>query len=334
MRTSVAVLIVALAATACSLSEQPKRGEPLDRRAATGPATTAPNRFDCPGWAQETVPERVRPYLGRFGLPDPYPQQKTPLGGDTAGIDLWQANHFVAYHKDTAEYLYRDYSPTTVAYRNGTLPSYERLVARYTAGCTGDRQKALALLKQAMPKAILHPSIPPYGPMCPPDRAAGDEELLKSGKGWCNEQARVFARLCQVAGIPARIIFLFYSDKKGGHVIAEFHADGRWCMADSSWCCVFPDAGGRLMSAAECHLDGPHKLLAGKAYWQRVQEVLAWSDELLIGAQFTHIQDPRERARQVAQAAERARTGLRSKTAEAMGEELWAFGVMNYPLPP
>jgi transglutaminase-like putative cysteine protease len=208
VRTSLAVSIVALAATACSLNELPQRSKPLDRRAATRPATTAPSRFDCPAWAQETVPERVRPYLGRFGLPEPYPQQKTPLGGDTAGVDLWQANHFVGYHKETAEYLYKTYSPTAIAYRKGSLPGYERLVAQYTAGCKSDREKALALLKRAMPKAILHPSIPPYGPMCPPDRAAGDEELLKSGQGWCNEQARVFVRLCQVAGIPARMIFL------------------------------------------------------------------------------------------------------------------------------
>jgi hypothetical protein len=75
-------------------------------------------------------------------------------------------------------------------------------------------------------------------------------------------------------------------------------------------------------------------MLAGKAYWQRVQEVLAWSDEQLIGAQFAHVQDAQERARQIAQAAEQARAGLRTQTAEALGEQLWAFGVMNYPLPP
>ena len=65
--------------------------------------------------------------------------------------------------------------------------------------------------------------------------------LLKSGAGWCNEQAHVFVRLCQVADIPAHMVFLFYADNRSGHVVAEFHADGRWAMADTSWLCVFPD---------------------------------------------------------------------------------------------
>jgi len=62
------------------------------------------------------------------------------------------------------------------------------------------------------------------------------------------------------------LIFLFYSNPPSGHVIAEFHADGRWCMADASYLCVFPDADGRLMSAAECH--GPGKMRAGEVYFE------------------------------------------------------------------
>jgi len=297
--------------------------------AETPSAPSAP----CPVWAQEEVPEWAKPFLGRFGLPEPYPSQKEPLGNVTAGVDLWQANHFVVYRQETAEYLYRQYSPTRVAYPGGTLLRYEKLVARHTAKLNSDREKALALLTRAMPEAILHPSIPPYGPDCPPNRAMSDEDLLKSQTGWCNEQARVFVRLCQVAGIPARMIFLFYSDRKSGHVVAEFYAEGRWSMVDSSWCCAFPGADGHLMSAAECHTDGPNKLLAGEAYLRRVQEVLGYSDARLVGARCAQIRNERERTDRISKDAEQTRRDLKSRTAKAMGEQLWAFGVMNYPLP-
>jgi len=287
----------------------------------------------CPEWAKERVPDWVKPFLGRFGLPDPYPQQKEPLGAVTAGVDLWQANHFVVYRKETADYLYRDYTPLKVDYKKGSLPRIERIAAKHTRGCKTDREKALALLTRAMPAEILHPSIPPLGPDCPPNRAMSDEDLLKSHTGWCNEQARVYVRLCQVTGIPARMIFLFYSDRKSGHVIAEFYADGRWSMADASWCCVFPAPDGHLMSAAECHTDGPNKLAAGEAYLKRGQEVAAYPDKRLAGKRFAHIKDRKERGKKIAEAAEQVRAAQRSQTAQKLGDQLWAFGVMNYPLP-
>ncbi len=293
--------------------------------------TTAP-AAECPAWAKETVPVWVQPYRGRYGLPMPYPQQKDPLGGCTAGIDLWQANHFIAYRPETSRYLYESYTPTAVQYTKGALPLCEKIVAEYTAGLATNREKALALLTRAIPERIAHPSIPPYGPDCPPDRALGEEDLLKSGVGWCNEQARVFVRLCQVAGIPARMIFLFYADRKSGHVVSEFYADGRWCMADSSWGCVFPADDGGLMSAAECHEDA-NKLRVGEGYVRRIRDILACSDEMLIGRRYLDVADAQERARRTAEAAKGARDSLRSRTASQMGGELWAFGVMNLPLP-
>lgn len=287
----------------------------------------------CPPWAQEEVPEWARPFLGRFGLPEPYASQKEPLGHVTAGVDLWQANHFVVYRQETADYLYRRYTPVRMAYPPGILPRYEKLVARHTATLKSDREKALALLTRAMPDAILHPGIPPFGPDCPPDRAMSDEDLLKSRTGWCNEQARVFVRLCHVAGIPARMIFLFYSDRKSGHVVAEFYADGRWSMVDSSWCCAFPDARGNLMSAADCHATSANKLLAGEAYLRRIEEVGGYPDNRLVGARFAHIHDEADRADRIRNDAAETRRDLQGRSAKAMGEQLWTFGIVNYPLP-
>jgi len=288
---------------------------------------------ECPTWAKEKVPVWVQPYLGKYGLPEPFPRQKSALGNCTAGVDMWQANHFIGYRQETARYLYEAYTPLNVQYRKGTLPLCEKIVAQYTAGLTTDREKALALLTRAMPEQIAHPSIPPYSADVRPDRAMREEELLKSGLGWCNEQARVFARLCQAAGIPARLIFLFYSNNDG-HVIVEFYADGRWCMADSSWGCVFPGADGKLMSAAQCHADAENKHRVQEAYLARARDLASSPDDLLVGRRYADMTDAAAKARKIADHASDLRQNLRSGRAVGkLGENLWAFGVMNMPLP-
>ena len=224
----------------------------------------------CPAWAKDSLPAEMLPYLGKFGLPEPFPQRAGPLGKGVAGIDRWQANRFIVYRAETAKFLYGDYTPLRVEYRPGSLPSYERLVQEYTRGKTGQRDKALALLTRAMAERFPHPTMPPLGPHCRADRGLLDEELLKSGCGFCNEQARVFARLCQVAGIPARLVYLFYADQRTGHTICEIHVDGRWAMADASWFCVFPAADGHWLSAAECHAEGADSAARGRGVFRAI----------------------------------------------------------------
>ncbi len=304
--------------------------EGLTARAVATAQTDEEPLYHCPAWARETFPEWTKPFMGRFGLPEPYPHQKALIGDVTAGIDLWQANHFIAYRKETAKYLYESYTPTEVRYKPGTLPSYEKIVAQYTAGLTNPRDKAVALLTHAMLDKVQHPSIPPMCVDPGKDRGVDDEALLASGRAWCNEQARVFARLCQVAGIPARMIFLFRTPV-GGHVITEFYADGHWCMADNSWFCVFPDANGRLMSAAECH--GSGKAQAGLAYYKRYQEIATYDDERMVGDKFLPKSDTEQRRREVAASAARTRAEYKAHTAKDLGEGLEVFGVLNYPLP-
>ncbi len=285
----------------------------------------------CPQWAREIVPEWVRPYLGKSGMPEPFHSQDELIGKEVTGLDLWQANNFVTCRDETAKYLYTDYTPLRVRYKPGTLPTYEKIVAEQTAGLTNDRDRAVALLRLVPEKLALHPCVVPMGPEIPKDRGLDDQALLRSGRGWCNEQARVFVRLCQVAGIPARLILLFYSPPPGGHVIAEFYADGRWSMADASFLCVFPDADGHLMSAAECH--GAGKMRAGEAYFRRLQEMTTYSDERMVGAKFPLQPDQAQRDRYVAQRAESMRKQYRTQTPKALADQLWVFGVMNYPLP-
>jgi hypothetical protein len=285
---------------------------------------------DCPAWAKVATPEWVTPFMGKRGLGEPFVSSPKVLGKSVAGIDRWQANHFVVYRAETKKYLYEEYTPTKVGYVKGSMPGYERVIEKYTKGISGDRERAVALLVRAMPAEMRHPTMAPLGPGCRADRNLLDEPLLSSGTGFCNEQARVFVRLCQAADIPARLVFLFYADKRTGHTIAEFHADGKWCMADASWFCVFPGADGKLMSAAECHDPANGKWVA-KAYRERFDRIVALDDEALVGL---HVKASADREKQVADRAARIRKEFAEKTEAYLATHLWQFGVVNYPLPP
>jgi len=297
-------------------------------------------RVACPQWARVEFPRELRRWQGPFGLPVPHPTQdpKNSLNVIVAGIDVWQGNHFLMHNDKTHDYIYGDVAPFRFAYRKGTLPVYERLVAEYTSEEMTDREKAVKLLTVALPDNVRHPTVPPVGGNCALDRAMDDCALLASRKAWCNEQARVFVRMCQVAGVPARMLFLFY-DGGASHVLSEFYADGHWALADSSYICVFPDKDGRLMSADECLNDPDKNLRAGEAYFQRMKELDRLSDEELVGCQFADKpyakpQDEAARSAAIKEAADQMRKRFFRRSSQQIADELWRFGVLPYPLPP
>lgn len=283
-----------------------------------------------PAWAKEALPKWVLPYLSGYGREEPW-------GEPVAGIDRWQANTFIWYTPETAKYLYGDYTPLQVDHRRGCLPAYEKVVERHTRGLKSDKDKALALLEQVsvlVPHPIGIPVPPP--PPHPKDRALDDEALLASGWGFCNEQARVFCRLCQVAGIPARIVFA------NGHVLSEFYADGRWSLADQTYRCVFPHPEkGHLMSAAECHGSERIRKAATQVYFDRYFRKIAdtYTDEQICGKRYTGIADAAERKRAMAKLAEHVRKSCRLKDPKhwhrfrEWGGPGREFGMANYPLP-
>lgn len=278
---------------------------------------------DCPSWAKEDPPAVLLPFRGRNGLHRlPGRTFKTePLATNVRGLDRYHANQFLVYHPDTADFLYDAYTPRTLQYRPGTLPAYEALAAEVTTGCVTETETVRALLEKGATR-VRHPYGPPCGPIVGSDRNLDDEALLRSGAGWCNEQARVFIRLCQVCGIPARIVQLFYSDMTTGHCIAECFADGRWCMADCSCFILFPDAGGRLQSAAECHDGGEGQLRCGRTYRRRMRALLALSDAEL------NFANPADNVRW------RTKISRENESDEIRAAKMLHFGIVNYPLPP
>lgn len=278
-------------------AEQATGSTPVDKNAA-------------PAWVKHDVPEQIKPYVGKRGLPAAW-QQGPEFGDEAAGVDRWLSNNFIVYRKETAKFLYQDYTPLKVNYKKGTFPLLEKIVAKYTAGLKSDKDKAVALLTKAMPVLLRHPALPPYKALAV-DRNLNDEQLVESGEAWCGEQSRVFVRLCQVAGIPARMIALFYADNKNGHSIAEFYADGHWSMADSTYFVVFPAKDGHLMSVAEVHeKEEDARPYVKAAYAASFVEILKKSDAELGGAS--------------------ARPEMAAR--EELVNNLGLFAVVNYPLP-
>lgn len=273
---------------------------------------------DCPAWAKETVPPEMAPFRGRNGLPEVYRARRRPIAMTVRGVDRYHANQFIVHRPETAHYLYETYTPLEVGYTQGLLPSFETWAAACGSNARTAREKALAFLDEALPR-FPHPDAPPFGPWVEPDRNLEDEALLASGCGWCNEQTRVFIRLCQVSGIPARIVQLFYSDCQTGHCVAEFYAEGKWCLADATWRLVFADGTGRLLSAAECHASESGRNVYVRAYLRRNAELLRCGDEALY-------------CRSAQQAAE-IRYKLTAQSETFLAARLNCFGLINYPLP-
>src|SRR5205085_8362555 len=119
------------------------------------------------------------------------------------GIDRQQTHSMIRLCAQTEPILYgREFSATKIRYRRGTRPALEKIAAAFR----GDR--VLAAMRWTS-EHVVHAHF--IGEV-PPDRAMTEEQLIASGRGWCNEQSRVFIALCEVMEIPGRLCFLFHRD--------------------------------------------------------------------------------------------------------------------------
>jgi len=200
----------------------------------------------------------LSPFIAR-GFPGDFDLGIARVG--VAGIDREQAHSMVRLCPETEATLYgTGFSPRRIRYRAGTRPLLEPIAARL-AGAS-PRESAQAVMAWTAHN-VVHPHV--TGPLAP-DRALSEEELIESGLGWCNEQARVFIALCEVMEVPARVCFLFHANLRSGHTTAEALVDGRWAWFDVTFNLCVELADGRLAEARE--LSGPYRHLAHEAYRQ------------------------------------------------------------------
>ncbi len=154
--------------------------------------------------------------------------------GDDGGVDVQIIAGQLALTEETQEYVYDgDFTPTDIPYLPGSRPLLEKTLNDVVKPAMSDQEKALAIMRR-----------------CRDNRDRGlkggnwtggsEEELLKRGAIMCNEISRVFACLCQIAGLRARVMCAHIS----GHMMSEVEVDGKWWWIDSmQGCYCFTDDG-------------------------------------------------------------------------------------------
>src|SRR5437870_2378241 len=113
----------------------------------------------------------LTPYIGK-GFPGNFDKLIAEVG--VAGIDRQQTQSQVRVCPETEEYVYR--SPRPIHYRRGSRPVLEKIASQLHGA--GD----------AMHWTVKHVPHPHLVGNVAPDRALSEEDLITSGRGWCNEQ--------------------------------------------------------------------------------------------------------------------------------------------------
>ena len=125
---------------------------------------------------------------------------------------------------ETAGYLYGRYTPPELHYQRGSRPELEGHLEVAVADCGSDEEKIAGICRfchglQARATDDLEEM-----------QVGGTEEaVIRRGSDWCTEVARVGCVLCQIAGLPARMVYLFDTGRAySGHAMTEVFRDGVW----------------------------------------------------------------------------------------------------------
>ena len=180
-----------------------------------------------------TTLEGLAPYTGKDAykmLVGPKRQEAYQLNYEQLGINYGEAVDFqtrreqVILCPQTAALLYTQFTPTKVRYEKGTRPKLEEVVAQATKDCKTDREKALALMRFCRDLYKKREGIPfseyIYG--------GTEEQLIEKGEELCECLGRLMVALCEVAGMPGRVVM----HDIGGHIVSEIHIEGRWAYID------------------------------------------------------------------------------------------------------
>jgi hypothetical protein len=169
-----------------------------------------------------------------------------------AGIDLEQALNFTDAEGLNLRWFYDSFTYPRVFYKPGSRPYLEKIVREQIQGDASELDKlkaCLAVVTQRMPHYIL------LGYRGATNRGLSEEDLLRSGHGWCNEQARVLVALTQVAGLPSRLVFAHSRDGKAAHVVTEVYVDGKWVLVDQTEGLIFTRKDGRPLNVVDFRHD-------------------------------------------------------------------------------
>ncbi len=168
-------------------------------------------------------------------------------GGPEAGggVDVEIIEGMLALTDETREYIYEgDFTTHELAYEAGSRPALEAVLADIIDDDMSDRDKVLAIMRRCRDNRDT-------GTGNPPGLGGTEEDILSRGSVVCQEISRVFACLCQMTGIPARITCAHIS----GHMMGEAFVDGAWIWIDPEHGCYCVKPDGAIASAWEIWQD-------------------------------------------------------------------------------
>ena len=155
----------------------------------------------------------------------------TMLEKDThapGSVDRVLAEKMVRLCAETADYLYMGYSPTSACKEKALvrcwnnawpMPGHPKGLQR--TGWPGSSTSA----------AVLGSVLPTTSMRCA--SAGPREQIVARGSEWCTDVARVACAMCQVAGVPARLVSLVnLSQAYSGHQFIEAFNEGVWGAVD------------------------------------------------------------------------------------------------------
>ena len=194
---------------------------------------------------------RARQYvgIGQFGLA--YQRMLENDCHAPGSVDCALIDQMVRLCGETAEYLYARHTPLEVRYPPGARAGLERCVARACPGRSSDgaRIEGIARFCAGLADGVL-------GGVDGMQVGGTEEQIIERGSDWCTDVARVGCALCQVAGLPARLVMLANTDRAySGHVIIEIHRDAAWGAVDPATNVIYRRLDGRPATTWELMSD-------------------------------------------------------------------------------
>ena len=178
--------------------------------------------------------------LGQFGRAWRYVLEHDPHA--PASVDRALFERMARICAETADALYRAYTPTEVQDANEVPVELMRHAAEAVRGCSTpeERVEGIARFTAGLAEGVDEQDLD--GTVV----GGTEEAIIARGSDWCVDVARVACAVCQLAGIPARLVYLCNAAQAySGHAIIEAYRQATWGAADSSTGVVYRHGDGR-----------------------------------------------------------------------------------------
>ncbi len=164
--------------------------------------------------------------IGQFG-----PAYRRMMEHDThapGSVDRVLTENMVRVCDQTAHLFYQTPISSTSAYVTGSRPTLETYISSIRTASQDPEQHIAGIVNVC--QTVIQNSPDSLDAM----RFGGTEEqIIERGTDWCTDIARVACVLCQVAGLPARLIYMAnLKQAYSAHAIIEAWRNGQWGAVD------------------------------------------------------------------------------------------------------